>query len=156
MPLTLATVARFALPPLDPGRALAERERRTLERVIEVFLEGAPVDMTPARAAANVDRFLAVGRSRRAWRVRVLLTLIEMATLPKYRRPFSALRLEERRLVVSTWPAGGRLRRICGRVRNLAVLGIYGDPLAARATGYVPVPLRMRFQDARATHGGTA
>jgi hypothetical protein len=116
--------------------------------VIEIFLEGAPVDVTPARAADNVERFLVLGRSRRAWRVRVLLTLIEMSTIPEHRRRFSSLTLGERRLAVSGWPARGRLWRLCSKVRNLAVLGIYGDPRAATATGYVPVPLRVRFKDA--------
>jgi hypothetical protein len=156
MPLTLETVARLALPTVGAGRALAERERRTLERVIEVFLEGTPVDVTTTRAADNVERFLVTGRSRRAWRVRVLLTLIELSTLAEERRRFSDLTLEQRRRVVGSWTARGRVRRICGRVRNLAILGIYGDTRAAGATGYVPVPLRVRFREGRTTHGATA
>jgi hypothetical protein len=155
MPFTLETVARIALPAVMPGCVLAESERRTLERVIEVFLEGAPVDVTAERAAQNVERFLVVGRSRRAWRVRMLLTVIESSTLPKYRKRFSSLSADERRATVSAWTGHGRVRRICGKVRNLAVLGIYGDPRAAVATGYVPVPLRDRFQDAVAP-GATA
>lgn len=147
MSLTLKDLAVLVLPPLAPGRALAKRERAVLEHVVEVFLEGAPVEITRERAAENIERFLIAGRSRRAWRVRVLLTAIELSPLPTERRLFSKLPLAVRTAIVrDRWAAGRRLNRIYGKVRNLAILGIYGDTRAAAATGYVPLSLRPRFR----------
>jgi hypothetical protein len=147
MPPTLKDLAVLLLPRLGPGRALATRERTTLEHVVEVFLEGAPVDITRERAAENIERFLIAGRSRRAWRVRVLLTAIELSSLPTDRRLFSRLPLAARAAIVrERWASGRNLNRIYGKVRNLAILGIYGDPGAATATGYVPLSLRPRFR----------
>lgn len=145
--MSLAHVAAFVLPNLDAGHALAKRELRTLVRVVEVFLQTAPVPgLTAERAAANIERFLVVGRSRRAWRVRVLLTAIEISTLPTHRRRFSQLSLEARtRVVREEWAGGHHFYRILGKIRNLAILGIYAAPEAQVASGYVPVPKRSRF-----------
>lgn len=147
MPYSLSNVAAWMLPPLGIDRALSDRERRTLECVVEVFLQGAPVRLDRERAAENIERFLVSGRSRRAWRVRVLLTAIEISTLPTHRARFSELSLGKRTQVVrDRWEGGHHIYRVLGKVRNLAMLGIYGDARAAAATGYVPVPLRPRFK----------
>jgi hypothetical protein len=150
VPLNFADLAQAVLPLPSAGAALARAERRALESVVEIFLEGTPSDLTPAQAAANVERFLLLGRSRRAWRVRLLLRLIEMSTLPTHGRSFSRLDFGERRAVVrDRWAGGAGVYRLCGKVRNLAILGIYGEPHAVVATGYVPVPLRPRFRASR-------
>jgi hypothetical protein len=147
MAITLAHVARALLPTLAVGRALAPSEWRTLARVADVFLEGVDLNVSPERTADNVEAFLVAGRSRRAWRVRVLLTVIELSTLPTHRRPFSRLGLDARRDIVRhKWMGGRHVWRICGKVRNLVLLGAYGDREASARTGYVPVPLRPRFQ----------
>ena len=152
MPPTLKDLATLLLPALGPGRALAASERTTLEHVVEVFLEGAPVQITRERAAENIERFLIAGRSRRAWRVRVLLTAIELSSLPSDHRLFSRLPLAARIAIVrERWSSGLNLNRIYGKVRNLAILGIYGDAGAAKATGYVPLALRPRFRAATST-----
>jgi hypothetical protein len=145
---SLERVARIVLPTLPVGRALAPREWATLVHVVEVFLEGAPVDVAAEKAADNIERFLVAGRSRRAWRVRVLLTAIELSSVPTHRRRFSKLRFTERQAIIDErWTTGRNIHdRLCAKVRNLAILGIYGDPRAAVATGYVPVPLRPRFR----------
>jgi hypothetical protein len=146
---SLRHVTSVVLPSLESGHALAARERKTLEHVVEVFLQSAPVPLTRERVAENIERFLVVGRSRRAWRVRVLLTVIELSTLPTERRRFSRLSLVQRTAIVQErWSKGKHVNRIYGKIRNLAILGIYGDGRAAAATGYVPVPLRARFRDA--------
>lgn len=147
MLMTLEHVARALLPALMPARALAPSEWRTLARVAEVLLEGAPLDVTPERAASNVEAFLIAGRSRRAWRVRVLLTVIDLSTLPTHRARFANLPRDARRAIVrDKWMHGRHVWRICGKVRNLVILGGYGDKSAAARTGYVQVPLRPRFQ----------
>jgi hypothetical protein len=147
MAITLAHVARALLPALPVGRALAPSEWRTLARVADVFLEGVDLNVTAERAADNVEAFLVAGRSRRAWRVRVLLTVIELSTLATHGRPFARLALEVRRDIVrNNWMSGRHVWRICGKVRNLVLLGAYGDREASARTGYVPVPLRPRFQ----------
>jgi hypothetical protein len=146
MPITLAHVARALLPTLPTGRALAPREWRTLTKVAEVFLEGVDLNVTAEQTADNVERFLLAGRSRRAWRVRVLLTVIDLSTLPTHARPFMRLPLDARRDIVRhKWMGGRHVWRICGKVRNLVLLGAYGDREASARTGYVPVPLRPRF-----------
>ena len=48
-------------------------------------------------------------------------------------------------LIRSRWTSGRHVWRICAKVRNLVILGAYGDRRAAVTTGYVPVPLRPRF-----------
>jgi len=121
---------------------------RTLERVADVMLEGAPSGVAAHDVAWNVNEFLVRGRSRRAWRVRVLLTVIELAPLTTHGRPFSALSRDERtRLIRHKWVSGRHVWRICAKVRNLVILGAYGDRRAAERTGYVPVPQRPRFRN---------
>lgn len=146
MRVSLAEVASFLLPRLPLGGALAPSERRTLVKAAEVLMKGGPHGLSAEDIATNVERFLVVGRSRRAWRVRVLLQLVEVSPLPRLRRPFSRLTLEERRAwIVQEWIAGRPIGRICAKVKNLVVLGAYSDPKAAARTGYVPVHRRKRF-----------
>lgn len=147
MPFTLKDVALRILPSVPTGRALAHREWLTLVSAAEVLLQGAPSGVSPERASDNVERFLVAGRSRRAWRVRVLLHLIELLPIAFYGTRFSAMSTERRRALIETrWIAGRHLWRICGKVRDLIVLGVYADGCAA-VTGYVPVPLRARFRN---------
>lgn len=149
----LEELAYRLLPRVAPGRALADSEWRTLAAYAEVLLDGVPVETTPARVADHLERFLIAGRSRRAWRCRVLFTLIELATLPTHGRTFSSLDVDARRSVILerfAAPDAGRLDRICSKARYLVLVGIYGDDeRAPRATGFVPVPLRPRFSPAR-------
>ena len=98
-----------------------------------------------------------MGRSRRAWRVRILLHTIELSSLRRFGRRFSRLEIEERRtLIVEEWIPGRGLGRLCAKVKNLVVLGAYGDPRAAARTGYVPVHRRERFLAERIFMQGTA
>jgi hypothetical protein len=148
MALTLQRVLTRLLPQVEKGRALSRSEFATLVRTAEVLMEDAPADVSPEDIAKNVEQFLIDGRSRRAWRVRILLRVIELAPVPHFGRRFSRLTSRERRaFILENWVAGGRLGRICGKVKNLVVLGAYGDPRAAARTGYVPVHRRRRFLD---------
>jgi hypothetical protein len=150
IPMNLEDVAKRLLPAVALPGGLAPRERLTLARVADVLLQGVPHEIGSERVASNVDDFLVAGRSRRAWRVRVLLQLIELSTIPSHGRPFSQLSLEARStLVREKWIGGKGLFRIYAKVRNLVLLGAYGDRSAAAATGYVPVPERLRFQRLR-------
>jgi hypothetical protein len=148
MRMTLEDVAYKLLPRVAPGRALAHGEWLTLVNVAEVLLEGAPHKTSPERVADNIERFLVAGRSRRAWRVRLLLQIIEWSPLAAGRARFSALRPPARRTFIEDkWIADHRhVWRVCAKVRDLVVLGIYGDSRAGVQTGYVPVPLRPRFK----------
>jgi hypothetical protein len=111
------------------------------------LLKGAPHDVTAEQTADNVDAFLRNGRSRRAWRVRVLLNIIELMPLTTNGRRFGDLTLDERRaLIERKWIGGHGVWRICSKVKNLVILGAYSDRRAAAKTGYVPVPLRPRFR----------
>lgn len=148
MSVTLEDVAYRVLPRVHTGRLFAESEWRTLVAAAEVLLEGAAVSLPARRVADNVERFLFEGRSRRAWRVRVLLTTIELSTLPLYGKRFSELSLDERRrVVVERFARGGHIWRLCAKVRLLVMMGAYGDERASEAVGYVPVAERPRLSN---------
>jgi hypothetical protein len=147
MSFTLEDAAYRALPRVRTGHALAPSEWLTLVRCAEVLVDNAPHGISAEEIADNVERFLIAGRSQRAWRVRVLLTCIELIPFATYGRPFRGLTRAERRAVVEQqWIPGKRLGRLCAKVKNLVVLGAYGDPRAAARTGYVPVARRRRFE----------
>src|SRR5271167_4469572 len=74
--VTLQSVLMRILPLPRPGRCFADAEWRTLARAAEVMLPTAR-EVPPEDVADNVERFLVRGRSRRAWRVRVLMHLVE-------------------------------------------------------------------------------
>jgi hypothetical protein len=152
MKLTLEVVARFGLPKVAPGRALAESELRTLRDVAEIVLEGTPVDIPLIDISDNLDRFLVNGRSKRAWRCRLLLTLVEYAPLAMFRRPFRMLTKAERRrfVIEKVMPGKGAVYGTCAKVRYLAMFGAYGDRRAYRATGFVPAEERVRLKKAEA------
>lgn len=145
--LTLEELSYRVLPRVAPGRALADREWTTLVKAAEVLLEGSPLTISGEEAADGVERFLINGRSRRAWRCRALLTLIELGPLPTHRRTFSRLsRAERRRLVEERYVAGTGLWALCAKVRYLVLMGAYGHPDAVAATGFVPLEERPRFK----------
>lgn len=144
--LNLEEVAYRVLPRVEAGRALADVEWLTLVNVADVLKVGAPVNIESETVANNVEDFLIAGRSRRTWRVRVLLTLINGITLATHHRPFNALSLRERReLIESNFMHGRHVWGLCAKVRYLVTMGVYGDPRAVEATGYVPVEERRRF-----------
>ena len=61
------------------------------------------------------------GIGRRAWRVRVLLQLVEVVplALPEYRRRFSSLPKEERvRLIRERFDGGRHIFGICANIRR--------------------------------------
>jgi hypothetical protein len=150
MRITLEDVTSKLMPRVSAGRALAHSEWLTLVKVAECLLSGALQDVTAEQVADNVEAFLIAGRSRRAWRIRVLLLVIECMPLTTHRRTFGSLTIEERRaLVLDKWVEGKHLWRVCSKARNLVILGAYGDKRAAAKTGYVPVNLRARFRDLR-------
>jgi hypothetical protein len=143
----LQSILLRALPLPPAGRALAESEYRTLVAITEVLLPGPTREVPPDEVADNVEAFLIRGRSRRAWRIRALLHLIEWLPVVVHARPFSHLTLDERRaLVEKRYVDGSGLWGICAKVRYLVLLGAYGDPRMHVATGFVPVSKRHRFQ----------
>jgi hypothetical protein len=149
MTITLEDVSYRVLPRVHAGRALADSEWRTLMRMAETLLEECPVEISPWQVADNVERFLIAGRSRRAWRVRVLLTLLEFLPVPFYGAPFSKLDRRDRRTLVDERLIGGRhLWSICAKVKLLVTVGIYGDRKAHPAIGFVPIRIRPRHRPA--------
>lgn len=145
MAVTLEDLSYRVLPRVRPGRALADSEWATLMRAAETLNEGSPTAVSPARVADNVERFLVAGRSRRAFRVRVLLTLLDCLPLVLYGRRFRELSLPARRRLVEERFIGGKhVWGLCAKVRLLVLVGTYGDKAAHPATGFVPIPLRAR------------
>lgn len=145
---TLEQVAYRLLPRVDAGRALADAEWRTLVNLADVLLEGSPLPLPPEEVADGVEQFLIAGRSRKAWRCRVLLTLIERASLVTHRRSFARLSRDERRQLIEQRYVGGvGIWALCAKVRYLVLMGAYGNPRAAEATGFVPMEQRARFAE---------
>lgn len=124
----LEEIAYRVLPRVRLGRALADREWRTLRAAAEVIGEGSPLAVPPERVADNVERFLARGESKRAWRCRVLLLLVEEIARVTHGAPFSELSLAKRRDLVAThFVASHHVYGICAKVRYLVIMGSYGD-----------------------------
>jgi len=166
------------LPLPQPGRVLADGEWRTLARVAEALLptlacsvpSGGPsppvssalrsttlpgpsgeAGLSPEDVADNVERFLIRGRSKRAWRVRGLLQLVEWTPLLRGERPLSRMTLDRRRRLVETRYIDARgVWGICAKVRYLVLMGAYGDARLHATMSYVPVSQRGRFVQARA------
>lgn len=134
--------------PLPPaGRALAESEYRTLVAIAEALIPDPDLQVPPEQVASNVEAFLLRGRSRRAWRIRALLHLIEWLPVVVHGTPLTRLSLEQRRRLVEQRYVDGRgLWGICAKVRYLVLLGAYGDSRMHGVTDYVPVSKRRRFQ----------
>jgi hypothetical protein len=133
---TLDELAYRVLPQVAPGRAIADREWRTLRLVAEAILIDLPFKIDSGRVADNVERFLCEGRSRRAWRCRVLLTLLEALPLTVHGRPFSALDLRERRRLFELRIIDGEgLWGLCAKVRYLVLMGAYGDESVPSSLG---------------------
>lgn len=147
MALTLEALSYRILSQVAPGRALSDREWTTLMRAAETFLLGCPVRIAADQVADNVEHFLIEGRSRRAFRVRVLLTLLEYLPVPYYGVPFSALSEDRRlQLVRDKLMTGAHLWGVCAKVRLLLLMGAYGDGRAMNDLGLVPPADRVRSQ----------
>jgi hypothetical protein len=140
----LDEVAYRLLPQVAPGRALASSEWRTLRAAAEVLLEALPIEITASEVADNVERFLSAGRSKRAWRCRVLLTLLELIPLHTHARCFSALSQAERKALFRERVIGARgVWGVCAKVRYLVLMGAYGDERVHAQLGvWVPGPVR--------------
>jgi hypothetical protein len=142
--LSLDEVAYRVLPQVAPGRAFASSEWRTLRAAAEVLLEDLPLEITTDEVADNVEHFLCTGRSKRAWRCRVLLTLLEHITLITHAKRFSSLQASARKALFEERVIGARgLWGVCGKVRYLVIMGAYGDERAHAQLGvWVPGPTR--------------
>jgi hypothetical protein len=126
--LTLDEVAYRVLPQVAPGKALADSEWRTLRAAAEAILVDLPFQISPDRIADNVERFLCEGRSKRAWRCRILLTILELLPVAIRARRFSSLNTQERRTLFENHIVHGQgLWGLCGKVRYLVLMGAYGD-----------------------------
>lgn len=148
---TLDELAYRVLPQVAPGRALADTEWLTLQRAADVLLEALPMEMDATRTADNVERFLCNGRSKRAWRCRVLLTLLELLPLSTHARRFSLLSAAERKQLFEAQIVGAHgLWGICAKVRYLVLMGAYGDESVPEQLGvWIPGEVRPRRAHAR-------
>ncbi len=143
--MTLQSVLLRMLPLPAAGRALDRREWRTLVRLAEVLLPDLQ-ELPAADVADNVEFFLLRGQSKRAWRVRLLLHLVEALPLLEFGKRFSRMtRRERRRLIEERYVDGRGLWGVCAKVRFLVLLGAYGDARMHSTTSYVPVSKRRRF-----------
>jgi hypothetical protein len=133
---------------------LAETEWRTLARVAEALVPDT-VEIRARDIADNVEKFLIRGRSRRAWRVRALMHVIEWSPVIVGGKPLSRMSLQERRRHVEQYYVDGHgLWGICAKTRYLVLIGVYGDGRLHAPTSYVPVSRRRRFARTAVNGGG--
>lgn len=143
--MTLQSLLLRVLPLPPPGKVLADAEWRSLVRIAEVLVPDVR-EVPPEDIADNVEAFLLRGRSKRAWRVRALMHVVEWSPLTLGLKPLSQLSLSERRRLVEERYVDGRgLWGICAKVRYLVLMGAYGDRRLHAPTSYVPVSRRRRF-----------
>lgn len=152
--MTLQSLILRLLPLPPAGRLLAETEWRTLARLAEALVPTTG-EIPPEDIADNIETFLIRGRSRRAWRVRALMVLVEWSPLTVGRRPLSRMSLRERRRLVEERYVDGRgLWAICSKARYLVLVGVYGDGRLHASTSFVPVSRRRRFAQTARDGGG--
>lgn len=145
---SIQAVADFLLPAVPNGFALAPAERRILAAVADVVKQGAPVALSGGQVADNVDAFLVAGRSQRAWRIRLLLYLLEYLPLRETGRRLTSLDPDERsKLIRARFQHAKGLWWIASKARYLVLMGLYGDDSAPAATGFVPPERRDRYAD---------
>jgi hypothetical protein len=143
--VTLQPLLLRVLPLPPPGRAFAESEWRTLASLAEALVPTG--ELSPEDVADNVERFLIRGRSKRAWRVRALMHVVEWSPVTIGRRPLSQMSPVERRILVEERYFDGRgIWGICAKARYLVLLGAYGDARLHAPTSYVSVSRRRRFE----------
>lgn len=143
--MTLQSLLLRVLPLPMPGKVFAETEWRTLVHLAGTLVPDS-IGMPPEDIADNVENFLIRGRSRRAWRIRALMHLVEWSPLVVGRLPLSQMGAGERRRFVGERYLEGRgIWRICAKARYLVLLGTYGDRRLHTPTSYVPVSSRHRF-----------
>ncbi|HEX4445129.1 MAG TPA: hypothetical protein VH044_00275 [Polyangiaceae bacterium] len=144
--MTLQSLLLRALPLPAPGRVFAESEWRTFVRMAEVLVPDV-AEVTPEEVADNVEKFLVIGRSKRAWRVRFLAHLVEWSPVALGQKPLSQMSLDERRRFVEDhYIEGGHIWAICAKIRYLVLMGTYGDGRMHARTSYVPASRRGRLQ----------
>jgi hypothetical protein len=152
--VTLQSLLLRLLPLPPPGRLLAESEWRTFVHLAEVLVPDT-TEISSEDIADNIEKFLVRGRSRRAWRIRALMQVVEWSPLTVGQRPLSRMTVRERRRLVEERYVDGRgLWAICAKARYLVLLGAYGDGRLHAATSYVPVSRRRRFAAAVLNGGG--
>lgn len=145
LPYTLEDLARFALPRVPAGRALADVEKETLRAMAEVLLDDCPVDVPLTEMVDRFEQFLVQGHSKRGWRCRMLLTLVEYAPIAAYGRPVRMMSIAQRRRYVNEkLMRGGFPWSTCAKVRYLAYAGAYSHGAANAATGFIPFAQRAR------------
>jgi hypothetical protein len=155
LPFTLEDAARVVLPKVPPGRALADAEKRTFCDVAAVLLEGSPADVSLEAVVDEFERFLLKSKSKRGWRCRALLTLVEYAPVLAYGKPVHLMSLEERRAYVrDKLKAGGFPWSTCAKVRYLVYASAYASPAGEGATGFIPFERRRRAVDLGLTRVG--
>jgi hypothetical protein len=143
--MTLETLVTRLLPRPEAGRLLSASERRTLAAASEVLLADARFPLSPDDLTRNVERF--IGGSRRAWRVRMLLTFVEHAPRFAGRSRFSRSSHAERAGLLrdGLHPRLAFVTSLFRRVRPLVILGAYATPAARRRVGFIEVADRARF-----------
>ncbi len=146
--LTLDRLAKRVLPRVPAGDFFSPLERRTVAAAAEVLLEGCPVEITPGQVVQKIEEFLLLGRSQRAWRIRFLVLGVEFTPLVlREGGRFSHLTPPQRRdLMERKFIHGRHVWAICGKIKQLVHLGVYGSPQAEPAVGFVRWEERPRYR----------
>jgi choline dehydrogenase-like flavoprotein len=141
-------------------RYLSPHQHRTAMAMAEVLVIGKDEALTPEQVAAGIDDYLYSFSARDKWKGKLALSVLTVYPLFRFRPPF-ALMSPERRLefiercfvndvVERRLPNGLRkfVQSILFGAQQLAIIGYYADPRAAKSTGYVPFSKRPGYSEA--------
>jgi hypothetical protein len=123
---------------------------RTTRNYAVAMIEGDPPGGDWNNVPRNLDRYLAEAVSPRIWRIRLVLTLMEVAPLLRFRPLFSMMGEAGRKAFVEkhVTEAGGVLR-IVAIGRQLIRMGYYATPEVQDEVGFVPMERRAAWKHQR-------
>jgi hypothetical protein len=138
-------------------KALSRREAATFAAVADVYCEPEPVfpPVSTTDTVDFIDGFAAGSPRLNRVAFRVLLRLLELAPLARYRARFTVLDRERRaRFVHGLDKSRWLLPRITSRLlKTLAIMSYYGDARVLHAVGYDPAANVARGRALRQEEG---
>jgi len=98
----------------------------------------------------NLDKYIADARSPRVWRIKLVLTVMEIAPILRLRPLFSMMSDAGRRKFVDRYlTAAGGIMRVPAIGRQLVRLGYYATPETHDQIDFIPMPKRAKWRQAQ-------
>jgi hypothetical protein len=120
---------------------------RTSRLYAQAMIAGDPPGGDWDNVPRNLDRYLAGAVSPRIWRIKLVLTIMELAPLLRFRLPFSLMGEAGRKAFVDRHVTGADgLMRIAAIGRQLIRMGYYATPQVQDEIGFVPMETRAAWK----------